>query len=482
VEAEDSLFHGGITPVYQRTLRYISFLLSLLATVSTASFANGVHSYSCTLQNIPAEYQPWLPKAIAIVFKNNGLSSQVSYGYSYDSLLVTTNNPLRKAVSGTKKVKASDGKTYLTRHYIDLHGTNLKTLTYSFSIDGTDMNVHVSGSCKRAGGLSENYTYRQKMIAKLNVSKSCIIDEKKCDSLDICTASTERLNGRIVWRGGTAYSEFVKEARIRGLTCNVYGEGNSKRSQKTQIVSSSNASNSASSSYICKNNPKACDLSDLCKKATNWISGKTMWKTNATASRYVAEAKQRQLSCGVTLTLNTTTNNVVKSTSTRSTYKANSQTSKPMSGATDSYKRQCSDIGYTVGTEKHADCVMQLMQMANNSQNTNAIANQAAKSKPTYAQAERICEAEASAMASSTYRPVTPTTRSYTGNCTSYGNTSVNCNISGGVSPQQGFNNFANALSKRNNKYKLFSACMLRLGYTPPKQKGVLESIFGGNK
>ena len=100
--------------------------------------------------------------------------------------------------------------------------------------------------------------------------------------------------------------------------------------------------------------------------------------------------------------------------------------------------------------------------------------------RPSYENAIRICNAEAEAGASSTYKSRTPLNNSYKSNCRPTGYNSVKCDTTGGAVYDGGFGNLANTLSKNANRNGLFDACMLKYGYEPPKRKTLLQKIFGG--
>ena len=92
---------------------------------------------------------------------------------------------------------------------------------------------------------------------------------------DLCRSAT--VEGK--WKIRSQYSNHVKEAKRRGLSCGI--------GKKVKVASSSNAS---TSQVI-----RSLSETDLCSSAT--VSGK--WETKAFYLNHVQEAKRRGLSCGV---------------------------------------------------------------------------------------------------------------------------------------------------------------------------------------
>lgn len=99
-------------------------------------------------------------------------------------------------------------------------------------------------------------------------------------------------------------------------------------------------------------NLKACDQNDLCERATTtkWSAANRkrlkVWETGKEWQNYVAEAKQRGLKCEVEEEFEKNNTN-------------NSSSGKNMSLST--AKAECTNLGFSAGTEKHGDCVMKLL-------------------------------------------------------------------------------------------------------------------------
>ncbi|MDC1510083.1 hypothetical protein N8381_05115 [Oceanospirillaceae bacterium] len=229
----------------------------------------------------------------------------------------------------------------------------------------------------------------------------------------------------------------------------------------------------------CSNRPSLCSYIELCQKATILKNNAYEWKTSHDAQQYKREAKKRGAVCGVLPTVKKPSTNTTQVSSQKpSTNTTQAGNQKPAtyssntSSPTEALKQECTNIGYNIGTEKHADCVLQLI--------TSKKTQPQAQLKVTYpyAQADRICDNEAAANAQSNHTPSTPRTQTYNSNCTGYGNT-INCRTTGGQTYDGGLGNFANSLSARSNRRKLYRACMLRLGHEPQAPKSLLEKVFG---
>ena len=113
-----------------------------------------------------------------------------------------------------------------------------------------------------------NYAKSESSPSNSNVIRSL-------SETDLCRSAT--VAGK--WEIRSQYSNHVKEAKRRGLSCGI--------GKKVKVASSSNAS---TSQVI-----RSLSETDLCSSAT--VSGK--WETKAFYLNHVQEAKRRGLSCGV---------------------------------------------------------------------------------------------------------------------------------------------------------------------------------------
>ena len=115
-----------------------------------------------------------------------------------------------------------------------------------------------------------------------------------------------------------------------------------------QLIASSSSANTDSNnptSNIEKScfdgNVTVCTPEQLCNRATSRRSGIKQWDSIKQFQPFVAEAKSRGLSCGVTDTSAPT---------------PTSTTSK-----LDKAKSTCAEIGFTAGTEDYGKCVLKMM-------------------------------------------------------------------------------------------------------------------------
>ena len=114
-----------------------------------------------------------------------------------------------------------------------------------------------------------------------------------------------------------------------------------------QLIASSSSANTDSNnptSNIEKScfdgNVTVCTPEQLCNRATSRRSGVKRWDSIKQFQPFVAEAKSRGLSCGVTDT---------------------SASSTTSSSKLDKAKSTCTELGFTLGTEKHGECVLKMM-------------------------------------------------------------------------------------------------------------------------
>ena len=106
-------------------------------------------------------------------------------------------------------------------------------------------------------------------------------------------------------------------------------------------MAKANSTNSSSSveKGCFDGNVSICRSEQLCNRATSARSGVKQWDSLKEFQPYVVEAKSRGLSCGVT-------NNAPSTTS---------------SSKLDKAKSTCTELGFALGTEKHGECVLKLM-------------------------------------------------------------------------------------------------------------------------
>lgn len=108
--------------------------------------------------------------------------------------------------------------------------------------------------------------------------------------------------------------------------------------------SSANTGSTDSSSKVEKGcfdgNVSVCTPEQLCNRATSRRSGVKQWDSAKKFQPYVVEAKSQGLSCGVT---------------------DNSPTATTSPSQLDEAKSTCTELGFTLGTEKHGECVLKMV-------------------------------------------------------------------------------------------------------------------------
>jgi len=147
-------------------------------------------------------------------------------------------------------------------------------------------------------------------------TEKCYDNERSCDDDLLCVQATIQIDGRpIIWEEKKAFLRFVKEAKIRGLRCDVETECNSRNwSECSNIELCNNIFLGhekkkyellVKRGFYCKgpnNNRIAAQLSDLddptfCKIFTSSgsMSGTEAWSTKEAE----IEGKRRGITCGV---------------------------------------------------------------------------------------------------------------------------------------------------------------------------------------
>ena len=151
----------------------------------------------------------------------------------------------------------------------------------TYGTTGTDaslswLNNPFANEAKRRGlscGVSEKLVYKD----------NCSQDVRNCTNTKLCSLATNMdiINNKAqkFWEKNTGLNKYVVEAKRRGLSCGV----------KKQVLKKT-----------CSQDASSCNNSFLCQKATTTISGQKSWDNRTSWASYVTEAKRRGLSCGVT--------------------------------------------------------------------------------------------------------------------------------------------------------------------------------------
>ena len=110
-------------------------------------------------------------------------------------------------------------------------------------------------------------------LSKFLSEEECSEDSKECSSEQLCSRAAKDNN----WITENDGREFVKEAKRRGLSCDVV--------EKTTT---------------CISDPSMCSTSELCTEVTMLKNGVTAWRTDPAIQAYLTETRRRGLSCQVT--------------------------------------------------------------------------------------------------------------------------------------------------------------------------------------
>ena len=173
-------------------------------------------------------------------------------------------------------------------------------------------------------------------------SKALIFTFDAASSSGNISTMTYRLlpNGKLIAKK----SDSINYARTGHVSYKCNKNSNEVRqliaSGSTGENSSDNKPDTNDAKRCNKDNPQNCDDTELCRLGTTSRSGSPVWETGH-FSAYAKEAKSRGLTCGVG---NGTTDT------------NNSFTSK-----LDKAKSTCTELGFTLGTEKHGECVLKMM-------------------------------------------------------------------------------------------------------------------------
>ena len=139
---------------------------------------------------------------------------------------------------------------------------------------------------------------------------TCVNDPKKCDVKDLCAYATTSIAGLFLWAPFSSVSNYMKEAQGRGLDClsimNFPIEKTASIQQCDQNIDKcGDAVNSAVSAKkrTCANDPKKCEVKDLCTYATISVAGRFLWAPSSSVKDFVEEANGRALDCASIMNL-----------------------------------------------------------------------------------------------------------------------------------------------------------------------------------
>jgi hypothetical protein len=136
-----------------------------------------------------------------------------------------------------------------------------------------------------------------------------------CNEADLCSKATHKHNGKRYWNSSNYKAAalnkrqlskeypYTTEAKQRGLTCDVNGNGkttaklSSCTSNGVTRTTTTAACPSNANKKTCNENAKDCNQTQLCSFAAHGVAQNRKWTS---WSRHVTEAKRRGLTCGVT--------------------------------------------------------------------------------------------------------------------------------------------------------------------------------------
>ena len=146
--------------------------------------------------------------------------------------------------------------------------------------NGEGIKTYVNGKVEEGIWKDWEFQYAKKLSPTVPVTKTCSKDVKVCTKDQLCTKASMSSGGDLkIWRTYQGSQQYVTEAKRRRLACGV-----------TEIV--------ALTKPICYNDVEMCNNFDLCVNATYYSQGQKVWRGNNVI--HVAEAKRRDLTCGVT--------------------------------------------------------------------------------------------------------------------------------------------------------------------------------------
>ena len=123
----------------------------------------------------------------------------------------------------------------------------------------------------------------------LSESALCATNPRKCTVGDLCSFATDKSNGRIVWNE-QKFSRHVQLAKEYGLSCNT----------AANVLPDPKARYSQTGIWTkAPEQPVLLSDSVVCTYATMRGTDGVKWEKGSSYLEYVAEAKKRNLSCGV---------------------------------------------------------------------------------------------------------------------------------------------------------------------------------------
>jgi hypothetical protein len=219
-----------------------------------------------------------------------------------------------KAVAQPKKICSEDTKACTDFRLCKIAAANYGTARPN-AWNRQYWSKHVK-EAKRRGlscGVDSNTT--TDLSSPTSKKKTCSEAVSVCNEADLCSKATHKHNGKRYWNSSNYKAAalnkrqlskeypYTTEAKQRGLTCDVNGNGkttaklSSCTSNGVTRTTTTAACPSNANKKTCNENAKDCNQTQLCSFAAHGVAQNRKWTS---WSRHVTEAKRRGLTCGVT--------------------------------------------------------------------------------------------------------------------------------------------------------------------------------------
>jgi len=113
--------------------------------------------------------------------------------------------------------------------------------------------------------------------------ETCVTNANKCSESELCGRASYFTGSQRLWDKAKSSQKYVTEAKKRNLSC---GVGYNIVTPSIKIET-------------CVTNAKKCSEAQLCGRASYFTGSQRLWDKAKFSQKYVTEAKERNLSCGV---------------------------------------------------------------------------------------------------------------------------------------------------------------------------------------
>jgi hypothetical protein len=125
---------------------------------------------------------------------------------------------------------------------------------------------------------------KAKTIAKTAANiQTCSTDVDKCNKAQLCGRASYFTGSQHLWDKSKSSKVYVLEAKKRGLSCGVVLTRSKTKTSSTCSVK----------------NLEVCSNKLLCSRGSRTVNGERLWDERPKWIKYSAEAKKRNLTCGV---------------------------------------------------------------------------------------------------------------------------------------------------------------------------------------